>query len=80
MSNKEIGAALITGASSGIGLVTAKALKQAGYRVFGTSRRAMTATVHLAANTFSHIAIPLFSAVYAPQNQPDHPSVWLVDE
>lgn len=79
MSNKEIGAALITGAPSGIGLVMAKALKQAGYHVFGTSRRAMTTTVHLAANTFSHIAI-LLSAVYAPQNQPDHPSVWLVDE
>lgn len=39
----------------------------------------MTATVHLAANTASRIAIPL-SAVYTPQNQPDHPSVWLVDE
>jgi NADP-dependent 3-hydroxy acid dehydrogenase YdfG len=32
MSNKEIGVALITGASSGIGLATA--LRQAGYRVF----------------------------------------------
>lgn len=41
MSNKEMGVALITGASSGIGLVTAKALKQAGYRVFGTSRGAV---------------------------------------
>jgi multidrug efflux system membrane fusion protein len=39
----------------------------------------MTATVHIAANTASRIAIPL-SAVYTPQNQPDHPSVWLVDE
>jgi multidrug efflux system membrane fusion protein len=39
----------------------------------------MTATVHIAANTASGIAIPL-SAVYTPQNQPDHPSVWLVDE
>jgi len=31
--------ALVTGASSGIGLVTAKALARAGYRVFGTSRK-----------------------------------------
>jgi len=39
----------------------------------------MTATVHIAANTASGIAIPL-SAVYTPQNQPDHSLVWLVDE
>ena len=39
----------------------------------------MTATVHINASTSSRIAIPL-SAVYTPQNQPDHPSVWLVDE
>ena len=32
--------ALVTGASSGIGHATAKALQGAGYRVFGTSRRA----------------------------------------
>lgn len=31
--------ALVTGASSGIGLVTAQTLAKAGYRVFGTSRR-----------------------------------------
>ncbi len=31
--------ALVTGASSGIGLVTAQALANAGYRVFGTSRK-----------------------------------------
>lgn len=41
MSNKDNAVALITGASSGIGLVTAKALQQAGYRVFGTSRKAL---------------------------------------
>ncbi|HVY28344.1 MAG TPA: oxidoreductase [Polyangiaceae bacterium] len=31
--------ALVTGASSGIGLATAQALAKAGYRVFGTSRK-----------------------------------------
>lgn len=35
------GTALVTGASSGIGLVTAQALATAGYRVFGTSRKAV---------------------------------------
>lgn len=39
MSIKDRGVALVTGASSGIGLVTAKALAAAGYRVFGTSRK-----------------------------------------
>jgi NAD(P)-dependent dehydrogenase (short-subunit alcohol dehydrogenase family) len=33
--------AIVTGASSGIGKATAKALLTAGYRVFGTSRRAV---------------------------------------
>jgi NAD(P)-dependent dehydrogenase (short-subunit alcohol dehydrogenase family) len=36
--------ALVTGASSGIGKATANALMTAGYRVFGTSRRAAAET------------------------------------
>lgn len=36
-SNQKV--ALVTGASSGIGLVTARALVKSGYRVFGTSRK-----------------------------------------
>lgn len=40
MSKNNSPVALVTGASSGIGRVTAKALQGAGYRVFGTSRRA----------------------------------------
>ena len=39
MTNSNNGVALVTGASSGIGLVTAQALVKAGYRVFGTSRK-----------------------------------------
>jgi NAD(P)-dependent dehydrogenase (short-subunit alcohol dehydrogenase family) len=41
MSKTNRGVALVTGASSGIGLVTAQALAKAGYRVFGTSRKAV---------------------------------------
>lgn len=44
MSKKDRGVALVTGASSGIGLVTARALRRDGYRVFGTSRKAMADT------------------------------------
>jgi short-subunit dehydrogenase len=39
MSSNDRGVALVTGASSGIGRVTTQALRQAGYRVFGTSRK-----------------------------------------
>lgn len=44
MSKTERGVALVTGASSGIGLVTAQALRREGYRVFGTSRKPMPDT------------------------------------
>lgn len=44
MSTSDMGIALVTGASSGIGRVTALALKQAGYRVFGTSRKVVSAS------------------------------------
>ena len=44
MSKTERGIALVTGASSGIGLVTAQALRRDGYRVFGTSRKPMADT------------------------------------
>ena len=40
MNEPKLGVALVTGASSGIGHATAKALRNAGFRVFGTSRRA----------------------------------------
>lgn len=44
MSKTERGIALVTGASSGIGLATAQALRRDGYRVFGTSRKPMADT------------------------------------
>jgi short-subunit dehydrogenase len=40
MNTTNPGVALVTGASSGIGLATANALRNEGFRVFGTSRRA----------------------------------------
>jgi short-subunit dehydrogenase len=39
MNDRNLTVALVTGASSGIGYATAKALRHAGYRVYGTSRR-----------------------------------------
>ena len=39
MNTTNPGVALVTGASSGIGLATAQALRNAGFRMFGTSRR-----------------------------------------
>jgi NAD(P)-dependent dehydrogenase (short-subunit alcohol dehydrogenase family) len=44
MNKTDFGVALVTGASGGIGRATAQALKRAGYRVFGTSRRAVPET------------------------------------
>lgn len=43
MTQTSIKTAIVTGASSGIGLETAKALRAAGYRVFGTSRKPVSA-------------------------------------
>ncbi len=40
MDKTSLGVALVTGASSGIGHATGQALQNAGFRVFGTSRRA----------------------------------------
>ena len=42
MNKTNSGVALVTGASSGIGHATAKTLQNAGFRVFGTSRRPAT--------------------------------------
>jgi NAD(P)-dependent dehydrogenase (short-subunit alcohol dehydrogenase family) len=39
MTKPNRGVALVTGASAGIGRATAEALRDAGYRVFGTSRK-----------------------------------------
>lgn len=43
MSKHDIGVALVTGASSGIGQATAERLATAGYKVYGTSRRPLQA-------------------------------------
>jgi hypothetical protein len=40
MNKTNLGVALVTGTSSGIGHATAKTLQNSGFRVFGTSRRA----------------------------------------
>ena len=47
MNSRDNKVALVTGASSGIGLVTAQALVKAGYRVFGTSRKPVTGSQEL---------------------------------
>ena len=41
MTQPNRGVALVTGASTGIGRATAEALRDAGYRVFGTSRKSV---------------------------------------
>ena len=41
MTKPNRGVALVTGASTGIGRATAEALRDAGYRVFGTSRKSV---------------------------------------
>src|SRR6516225_4092947 len=46
LSKADRGVALVTGASSGIGLVTGQALRRDGYRVFGTSRKAIPDTAN----------------------------------
>lgn len=45
MTNKKV--ALVTGASSGFGQLTAKKLAAVGYWVFGTSRKSHPASVHV---------------------------------
>jgi len=44
MSKKELGVAIVTGASSGIGQATAELLANSGYKVYGTSRKVAQTT------------------------------------
>ncbi len=44
-----------------------------------SARLGMTATVWLAANLSTTIAVPL-SAIFTPQNEPRQPRVWVIDE
>jgi membrane fusion protein, multidrug efflux system len=44
-----------------------------------TAQLGMTATVWIRSNTSSQMTVPL-SAVFTPQNKPEQPHVWLVDE
>lgn len=44
MSKRELGVAIVTGASSGIGKATAELLANFGYKVYGTSRKGAEAT------------------------------------
>jgi short-subunit dehydrogenase len=46
MTKSNRGVALVTGASTGIGRATAEALREAGYRVFGTSRKSDPQSLH----------------------------------
>lgn len=47
MSKKELGVAIVTGASSGIGKATAELLANSGYKVYGTSRKVAQDTQRL---------------------------------
>jgi NAD(P)-dependent dehydrogenase (short-subunit alcohol dehydrogenase family) len=57
MKSQESKIALVTGASSGIGQATAELLAKAGYKVYGTSRRASDAS----ARTFEMLSLDVTS-------------------
>jgi NAD(P)-dependent dehydrogenase (short-subunit alcohol dehydrogenase family) len=57
MKSQESKIALVTGASSGIGQATAQLLAKAGYKVYGTSRRASDAS----ARTFEMLSLDVTS-------------------